>query len=38
MSGETLKRPIDRLAYRREEAAIALGVSASHFDKLVDEG
>lgn len=33
-----LKRPIERLAYRRDEAAAALGVSPSTFDELVKAG
>lgn len=33
-----LKRPIERLAYRRDEAAAALGVSVSTFDDWVVDG
>lgn len=36
MSG--LKRPIERIAYRRDEAAAVLGVSPTTFDELVKEG
>lgn len=38
MSGVALKRPIERIAYRRDEAAAALGVSPSKFDELVKDG
>lgn len=33
-----LKRPIERLAYRRDEAAAALGVSLTKFEELVRDG
>lgn len=38
MSGRLLKRPIERIAYRRDEAAAALGVSPAKFDLLVKDG
>jgi predicted DNA-binding transcriptional regulator AlpA len=38
MKGTALKRPIERLAYRRTEAAAALGVSANTFDTWVQNG
>ena len=37
MSG-ALKRPIERLAYRRDEAATVLGISPSLFDEWVKDG
>jgi hypothetical protein len=33
-----LKRPIERLAYRRDEAAAVVGVSPSKFDDWVARG
>ena len=33
-----LKRPIERLAYRRDEAAAVVGVSPSKFDEWVSRG
>lgn len=38
MTGRLLKRPIERIAYRRDEAAAALGVSPATFDELVKDG
>ena len=38
MKAAILKRPIERLAYRRDEAAAALGVSANTFDAWVKAG
>lgn len=38
MKAATLKRPIERLAYRRTEAAAVLGVSANTFDTWVQDG
>jgi len=35
---KTLKRPIDRIAYRRDEAAAALGVSETKFRDWEDRG
>ena len=32
------RRPIERIAYRRNEAAAALGVSANTFDNWVQSG
>ena len=38
MSSTTLKRPIERLAYRRPEAAAALGVSETKFTEWEQRG
>jgi hypothetical protein len=38
MKAATLKRPIERLAYRRPEAAAALGVSETKFAEWEQRG
>jgi hypothetical protein len=38
VSGIVLKRPIERLAYRRDEAAAVLGVSLTKFEEWVARG
>ena len=38
MSGSILKRPIERLAYRRDEAAAALGIGLTKFEDWVKRG